>query len=240
MSAASYFLCKESYICLADRYYVILNLPDDKYFCIGRESLEALKPWLHLPVAEATGATRSDVARSPEPPPAVLDDLLRNRIITANAADGVQGLRPSLPAPAGSLQFPEATSPLTCARHAAAFFSAASSANKWLQTLPLRETVWRVKRAAERRGERRIFDYEKARTKIAAFNRLRPFYNREYLCLFDSLALLLFLSKFGLFPRWTFGVQSEPFAAHCWVQEEDVVLNDTVERVQPYTSILSV
>jgi len=240
MSAASFFLCRQSYICLADRYYVILNLADDKYFCIGRDTLDAIKPWLHLSVDEAMGPTAIDSARSLEPPPGVLEDLIRNRIITSSAADAVQGARPSLLAPTRSMQFSAPTLPLTFARYGAAFFSAASSANRWLRTLPLQETVQRVTSAAERSGDRGTFDYRKARTRIAAFNRLRPFYDRSYLCLFDSLALLLFLAKYGLFPRWTFGVQSEPFAAHCWVQAEDVVLNDTVERVQPYTPILSV
>lgn len=238
MSAASFFLCKQSYICLADRYYVILNLADDKYFCIGRDALDALKPWLHLSADEPMSPP-VDSARSLEPPPGVLDDLIRNRIITSSAADAVQDPRPSLLAPTRSLQLSAATLPLTFARYGAAFFSAALSANRWLRTLPLQETVQRVTSAAERSGDHTTFDYQKARTRIAAFNRLRPFYDRSYLCLFDSLALLLFLAKFRLFPRWIFGVQSEPFAAHCWVQEGDVVLNDTVERVQPYTPILS-
>jgi len=239
MSAVPFFLCKQSYICLADRYYVILNLADDKYFCIGREALDALKPWLHLSVDEARGATESS-AEAAEPSAGLLGDLVRNRIITSNVADAVQGPRGSLLAPTSSLQLPEATLSLAFAKHGAAFFSAASSANKWLRTLPLRETVRRVAQAAQRSAARDRFDYQKARTTVAAFNRLRPLYNRAYLCLFDSLALLLFLAKYLLFPRWTFAVQSEPFAAHCWVQEEGVVLNDTVERVQPYTPILSV
>jgi hypothetical protein len=239
MPAAAFYLCKQSYICLADRYYVILNLADDKYFCIGREAFDALKPWLRLSVSE-TMSPAVDSIRSLEPPPDVIEDLIRNRIITSSTTEAVQGARPSLLTPTGSLHLPAATLPLTFARYGAAFFSAAASANRWLRTLPLQETVQRVTSAAERGGARGIFDYQKARTRIAAFNRLRPFYDRGYLCLFDSLALLLFLAKYQLFPRWIFGVQSEPFSAHCWVQEEDVVLNDTVERVQPYTPILSV
>ena len=33
------------------------------------------------------------------------------------------------------------------------------------------------------------------------------------------------------FPRWVFGVRARPFVAHCWVQYEDMVFNDTVEHV---------
>jgi hypothetical protein len=35
-------------------------------------------------------------------------------------------------------------------------------------------------------------------------------------------------------------VQTKPFAAHCWVQQGDVVFNDTPEHVRRYTPILAV
>jgi hypothetical protein len=73
---------------------------------------------------------------------------------------------------------------------------------------------------------------------VHVFLLLRPLYPRPYLCLFDSLGLLHFLAQFRHFPRWIFGVKLEPFAAHCWVQSGDTVLNDTVEVVRQYTPIL--
>lgn len=66
---------------------------------------------------------------------------------------------------------------------------------------------------------------------LAVFDRLRLFYPRPYLCLFDSLALIHFLARFDLYPDWVFAVRADPFEAHCWVQADAVVLNDTVERV---------
>jgi hypothetical protein len=72
------------------------------------------------------------------------------------------------------------------------------------------------------------------------FDSLRLFYPRPYLCLFDSLALIHFLARFGLYPDWVFGVQADPFEAHCWVQAGSVVLNDTVERVSAFTPIMYV
>ncbi|NJO13234.1 MAG: lasso peptide biosynthesis B2 protein [Gammaproteobacteria bacterium] len=59
-------------------------------------------------------------------------------------------------------------------------------------------------------------------------------------CLFHSLALIEYLARHELYPRWVFGVQAVPFAAHCWVQQEGQVLNDTVEHVSRYTPILSI
>jgi hypothetical protein len=74
---------------------------------------------------------------------------------------------------------------------------------------------------------------------IAAFKNLRPLYPRPYLCLFDSLALLEFLASYGSFPRVVFGVVADPFQAHCWLQEGNVVLDDDLERVGRYKPILS-
>ena len=71
------------------------------------------------------------------------------------------------------------------------------------------------------------------------FNVWRAYYVRPSLCLFDSLCLLEFLACYALFPKWVFGVNAEPFQAHCWVQEGTAVLNDTVERVSAYTPIMS-
>ena len=58
--------------------------------------------------------------------------------------------------------------------------------------------------------------------------------------LYDSLALLEYLARYGIYADWVFGVQTRPFAAHCWVQHGDIVFNDTVEHVSGYTPIMVV
>ncbi len=76
---------------------------------------------------------------------------------------------------------------------------------------------------------------------VGAFATLRPFFfAAKDACLFDALALSEFLAAYGVFPRWVFGVQSRPFAAHCWLQHDGRVLNDTVEHVKRYMPILVV
>lgn len=59
-------------------------------------------------------------------------------------------------------------------------------------------------------------------------------------CLFDSLTLINFLAYFGIFPQWIFGVRSDPFAAHCWVQQDGMVFNDSIEHVIRYKPIMVV
>ncbi len=72
------------------------------------------------------------------------------------------------------------------------------------------------------------------------FLKYRPLFPRDYLCLFDSLALVRFLSGYDLYPDWVFGVQEDPFRAHCWVQAGEVVLNDHLDNVAVYTPIMTV
>lgn len=56
-------------------------------------------------------------------------------------------------------------------------------------------------------------------------------------CLADSLAFLAMARGRGLPAKMVFGVISEPFAAHCWVQLGGVVLNDALDNVRNFTPI---
>lgn len=56
-------------------------------------------------------------------------------------------------------------------------------------------------------------------------------------CLADSLALMRWLGKLGTDATLVFGVKLDPFAAHCWVQSEGVLLNDRPERIQRFTPV---
>ena len=62
----------------------------------------------------------------------------------------------------------------------------------------------------------------------------------EPICLLDSLSLLRFLSRRGLSANIVFGVTPEPFAAHCWVQAGDLVLNETLSDANAHTPIRKV
>jgi hypothetical protein len=74
---------------------------------------------------------------------------------------------------------------------------------------------------------------------ICALYHIRAWvYRRKGRCLFDSLTLLRFLSGYGCYPSWVFGVQVRPFRAHTWVQHEQWILNGTPAYVRAYMPIL--
>lgn len=71
-----------------------------------------------------------------------------------------------------------------------------------------------------------------------AFWRLGPWLPVEGECLVRSSMLMRFLHRRGLRADWVFGVRLYPFMAHCWVQIDDVCLNDDVERLAAYTPLM--
>lgn len=71
----------------------------------------------------------------------------------------------------------------------------------------------------------------------AGFARARRYVPIEPSCLLDSLALMRYLARHGIAGTIVFGVTDAPFAAHCWVQVGDVVLNDTVGNTMSYMPI---
>lgn len=120
----------------------------------------------------------------------------------------------------------------------ARFASASLRASRLLKTRPIGEVVGAV-RARKARGDKAV-RIDDLRRQVLIFRRLRPLYPRPYLCLFDALALVEFLARRGHFPTWVFGVQLEPFGAHCWVQIDDRVLNEETEYAREFTPIMAV
>lgn len=119
------------------------------------------------------------------------------------------------------------------------FMSACARASRLLKTRPIGEVVAAV-RARKERGRKVSARTDDLRRQVLIFRRLRPLYPRPYLCLFDALALVEFLACRGHYPAWVFGVQLEPFGAHCWVQIDERVLNEETEYAREFTPIMAV
>lgn len=72
------------------------------------------------------------------------------------------------------------------------------------------------------------------------FRRLLPWIPFQGVCLYRSYMLLRHLRRRGFDALWVFGVQTWPFAAHCWLQVGETVLDDTADNAAAYTPILVV
>lgn len=76
---------------------------------------------------------------------------------------------------------------------------------------------------------------------VQIFRRLRPYaFAAHGRCLFQALALARFLQYYRASALWVIGVRVRPWAAHSWVQQDDLVLDGTPESVRGYTPILAV
>jgi Transglutaminase-like superfamily len=92
-----------------------------------------------------------------------------------------------------------------------------------------------------RRRNRRVYgiaaDADRVHTLARQAYLARALFPGAARCLPNSMLLLELLALNGLGARWVFGVRTFPFAAHCWVEHEGVILNDTVDHVRWYTPI---
>ena len=116
---------------------------------------------------------------------------------------------------------------------AASFTGACVAAARTLKARRLDITLASLKRrkAAHRRGS------QSAERIAGAFEKLRPWYPRERICLFDSLALMGFMLTRGLAPTLVLGVRTTPFAAHCWLEIDDTLVGDMSDHCASFTPI---
>lgn len=103
-----------------------------------------------------------------------------------------------------------------------------------LRLRPLREMLTRT----GRRESLKAIEPDALATRAAAYAKARRFLPIPRNCLLDSLALDQWLGAGGAGRYLVLGVTAYPFAAHCWLQSDDLVLNDSYDRVSRYTPIL--
>jgi hypothetical protein len=105
-----------------------------------------------------------------------------------------------------------------------------------LRLTPLRAHLDRL---ARRSADSPRLDRDRLRERIEAYRQARRFNPIARSCLLDSLALARWLSAGGHPCRIIFGVTVTPFAAHCWIQDDQAILNDHYDRVSRFTRIFA-
>jgi hypothetical protein len=76
---------------------------------------------------------------------------------------------------------------------------------------------------------------------VSVFQQLRALtFTSKDKCLFHALAMTRFLSLYDMFPTWAIGVRTTPWAAHSWVQYDNLLLDATPEHVVDFTPILCI
>lgn len=239
MEAVRYSLRPHIFLSVAERYVVILDVRRDTYTCALRRPFDVLGPWLRGWLPESS----SSCTGGAEPSPAVIElaaQFVARDILTVDASQS-KPVRPiSIPRPKVSAP-PGASRPIWPALgKAVSFLRACRCADHTLRSMRFESVVSAV--SSRRHAHTRPPTWasmERALRLFATFRELRPLYPRPYLCTFDSLAYLEFLARHGIYPRWVFGVQADPFQAHCWVQYGETLLNDRLDRLATLAPILA-
>jgi hypothetical protein len=238
-----YLLAKHVYFCLHGNYVVFLDLRGDKYFAletqIANEALRDVQGWQALnvdPDANAPPKAQSD-------PEKTTQSLLDKGLLTRDPKKGKEAVATSVEAAEQQLVTdPSEDSSAFRAVDMVRLLAATAATWTALRLMSLERVVMRVQRRKERlSADGRIVDLSAAKKYVALYERMRPFvFGARDACLFESLVQLEYLARYGLYPTWVFGVRTAPFGAHCWVQYDGVVFNDTVGHVRGFTPIMAI
>lgn len=238
---ARYGLARHVFVCADEEYVVVLDVKQDRYFTLEGAKTAALTPlvagWPAMSAVDGSGdgaGLTADEAAAP---------LLRQGWLLELPAPSKEATPVRLTSAQTELLADATTDSVPIGVRAVANFVFASVFAKLaLRFSRFEKSIRRVaaRRAAHADADGSV-DIARARQLVDIFGRLRVFlFSHREECLHDSLALLEFLARYDVLPRWAFGVRARPFVAHCWVQFDDMVFNDTVEHVTSYTPIMVV
>lgn len=237
---ANYVLSRDAHLCVTDDHGVILDLRRDRYLGIGPAEMRALSevvldwPRMEHPSTQFAREKSESIT-------SLIAHLVETGLITKDGAKGKPAAPVRLDRPTCSLMHWAPEEHLSVrASHVANVAAASATAAVLLRLYPISRVVQRVhRRKVKSAAEQIAHDPASARELTAIFLKLGPlFFSEQNRCLFSSLALIEFLARYAIFPQWVFGIQTRPFAAHCWVQQETTVFNSTSEFALAFTPIM--
>ncbi|MHB1273963.1 MAG: lasso peptide biosynthesis B2 protein [Rhodanobacter sp.] len=225
--STSYRLREGLSYCRVDGQVIFLDIQNDRYFRLSG-SVEAA----FIAFVEGGRISAAEV-----------DSLARNNILsTASRTESDEPSLPVTPQPIHSaVELPDPTGSLNPMLLLEVTTSVLTT---WwmLKTRRLAEVIdsfvsFRRKHAKTPTSGTTIWPDPRVCEAAISFHRARLYVPVRTSCLLDSLALARFLSRRQIGTSLVFGITRVPFAAHCWVQFSDTVLNDTVGNVTSHTPI---
>jgi hypothetical protein len=239
---ADYWLAKHVYLCNTDDHVVILDLKADRYLALSRQQSDALGSIVvGWPRRDDSNSTAHDTD-------AIATRLLRAGLLTTQPALGKDARPASYIVPAAPLvetallhtllddaPRPPKITPKDVLRLASAYIGALIR----MRRCSLERIISNVKGRRIAVSVDTESDIQLARQLVTKFRLMRAFfYDARNKCLLDSYVLIEFLAKYRVYPVWIFAVKTRPFIAHCWLQQDDLVFNDSVEHVGNYIPIM--
>lgn len=195
---------------------VFLDLNADRYFLLRG--------------AEASAVLAADSRRS-DP----IERLIARGLLRGGAGEAVRPVDAIAPA-TGALEASETDGNLPIAE----LLYHRTEAAVLLRFAGLQGTLERMRRHRRRslsRGLDRVDERAQAARLARGFAQSRLFMPAARLCVPDSMALARSIWRRGIDADIYFGVRLEPFAAHCWLQHDDLLLSDPLNFVADYTPV---
>ncbi len=232
-----YFLAKHVHFCCRGDVVIFLDVKLDRYTMISGDQGRAFLSVISMPPPESASAEPTFGTELDEK----LQELVAGGILTMDASAG----KP--PRPHGGNVPTKSLAELET-RYGAkvtlsilwAFVLACTKTALLIRFCRFERLIQSLQRRKTLRATTVSMDFTKARTLVLAFRRLRMHFPVDYVCLFDSVALVEFLARFDLYPNLIFAVQFDPWSAHCWVQSGEYSFNNDVEETDTYLPIMSV
>lgn len=204
--------------CFASEKLFLLDLRQDRYFAVPPALAASMRTWL-------------DQSFSCRPPENVVDLLTKSRVLRPGDDTPTNALkeRTTIPSRIGELAPPKGN-PISRSRQWLAIASTWSR----LRLLPL----YHILEERRNRASLPASSQTEAVTSLAAgYEAMRSYTPITRNCLLDSLALDSLLARTGLGATLVFGVCPTPFSAHCWLQTDELILNDSFDHVSRFTPI---
>lgn len=229
-----YFLSSHVHICLADEHIVFLDLKDDKYFYLPPEVAKYNKPLIdrraiYVPIHIAEEQLKDTI-----------DDLVRAGVFVPDYSAAEP---PDVWLPAPEQEFSEAIldgRPTINWHWSLIFFKAFLLAIIGIKIRGIHGITKHLS-SFNTKNNGSVVDVERLEKAVSYFRYIRVvFYTAHKECFFDCIVMMYFLRMIGFRANWVFGVTMKPFTAHCWVQLDDIVLSDYVEKVFPFHAIMVV
>jgi transglutaminase superfamily protein len=238
---AKYYLKEHAFIRKVRRHWIILDAHHDEYYCIPAALFSSIAPLIHGSDQECHSDT-SDSACRREGVAEIETELVSRGVLGLFEERRENPSESNLMTPTSVLRIDSGRIP-AASRMAMlpTFLLACAIADRRLRNHTFESTIQAARARRTRNACDAIpFDITRAQWLVSVFESLRLWYPRAYLCMFDSFALLEFMALHRLYPLWTFGVSSDPFQAHCWLQAGNIAINDSLSRISYYTPIMSV
>jgi len=252
VSPFRYRLSPHVHACRTHKHVVLLDVKRDQYVGIGgaaiQELADVIEGWPaahHSPTSSIESESTSSSGEGEKGSADALREMLDTGMVTTDTTSHYTPRTTPIVEPRTALI--DGYTDVSCSvgmREIRKFLAAAAATKFLLRWKSFENVVAHIKSQRDLQrtppdSHAARFDLHAARQRVAEFKRLRTFiYTANDACLFDSLTLSKFLFSYGIYPNVVFGVDTNPFAAHCWLQEGSIVINDDPLDVSRYVPVL--